>query len=205
MVLDGEVGQGVFQDGAREAFRLTRYGGLAVCDSNARYWDAVMRGNCFYAAQQAAAAFGTALTATAVTLTLYNPVGSQRNLVLIEATASVASVTVAGQVVYAINNSPGQAAPASVTKLASGIQNCLIGAGNNSIAAVYSAATLPAAPLAARVFFSCSGTSSPTTETIMDPIDGKLIITPGSMVTIQGITTNATGILSMMWEEVLNP
>jgi hypothetical protein len=205
MNVEGKAGQAIVQDGGDSDIRLTRYAGAATCDSNARYWDAVTRGNVFVAELQAAATFGTALTATAVTLTLFNPAGSGKNLVLIEGSASLVTITAAGQVVYAVNDTPGQAAPTVTTALANFPKNALIGGGSSSVASVFTAATLPAAPRAYRVLFSVAATAATGLSPVMliDPIDGKLTLMPGMMVTLQGITIAGSGLLGLMWEEVL--
>jgi hypothetical protein len=201
MLSEATVGQRVLQDGNETELRLTRYGGLAVNHANVRFYDCVSRGNCFVVSQQAAAALGTALTATAVTLTLYNPTASGRNLVLIESTLVVPVATSAGQVVYAVNDTAGQAAPATTT--AATIRNCLLGAGSASQARAFTAATLPSVPVAVRNLAGIISATPGGVHTIVDNVDGKLIITPGTMVTIQGITTNATGVISLLWEEVV--
>jgi hypothetical protein len=203
MIADGKAGQNIVQDGAESELRLGRYGALAMMSSHARYYDAVVRGNVFVASLQSAVALGTALTATAVTFTLYNPAGSGKNLVIMQTSLAVVVATTAGFVVYAVNGTPGQAVPATVTVLASGIQNALVGGGSNPTGVVYSAATLPAAPVARRVLGGIISTTPGGVHTIVDQIDGGIVLTPNMAVTIQGITTNATGVIGMVWEEVL--
>lgn len=200
MDAEGVVGQRTAGDGSDLPYRLTRYLAIAVAEAHGLYYDAISRGNCFYASQQAAAALGTALTATAVTMTLYNPTGSQKNLQLMEVQLAVPVATTAGQVVYAVNGVAGQVAPTGTTVLASGIQNALIGGGTNPVGVVYSAATLPAAPIARRVLAGIVSTTPGGVHSFVDR--PGMILQPGMMVTIQGITTNATGIISFLWEEV---
>jgi hypothetical protein len=154
------------------------------------------------ASQQAAAAFGTALTATAVTLTLFNPAGSGKNLVLMQTTVAIVTATTAGFLVYAINGTVGQAAPSATTPLASGIQNALVGGGASPVGAVYSAATLPAAPVARRVLAGIISTTPGGVHTIVDNVDGAIVLGPGMALTVQGVTSNATGVISYLWEEV---
>jgi hypothetical protein len=201
--LEGEAGQVVTQDGANRTLRLTRYTGLAVTPAHGDYYDAVSRGNCFQASLQSAVALGTALTLTAVTFTLFNPAASGKNLVLLETTLAIPVATTAGQVVYAVNDTPGQAAPTGTAVVTGGPKNCLLGSGAASVAQVFSAANLPLAPVARRVLAGIISTTPGGVHHIVDRVDGKMILTPGTMVTIQGITTNATGIIGMMWEEVL--
>lgn len=200
MLAEGRAGQTTVQDGADRELRLVRTGAVAVADAHGRHYDAVTRGNCFVVSQQAAAALGTALTATAVTLTLYNPAGSGKNLVLLQATLAIPVATTAGFVAYAVNDTPAQAVPATTT--ATTIRNAQLGSGNASVARAYTAATLPAAPVAVRVLAGIISTTPGGVHTIVDNVDGGIILTSNTAVTIQGVTTNATGVISLLWEEV---
>src|SRR5436190_14795969 len=64
--------------------RVGATGALAVQHAHARFHEAVSRGKLFSASMQAGASLGTSLTATAVTLTLYNPAASGFWLSLLE-------------------------------------------------------------------------------------------------------------------------
>src|SRR5437867_8535125 len=91
-------------------------GGQRLQQAHALFFDAVMRGNCFYASMAAGAALGTALTATAVTLTIYNPLGSGIYVVLIDCTLSFsAALNAAGnsQYIHAVNAILSSAAPSA--------------------------------------------------------------------------------------------
>lgn len=201
MKIEARVAQGVAADGALDELRLTRQKGLATADAHGRYFDAVDRGNCFFACLTSPCTWGTALTATAVTYTLYNPSGSGKNLVLLETTATVITQTAAGSVVYAVNDIPGQVIPVTTTALT--IRNCKLGGGASSVARAYSAATLPAAPIAVRNFFSVAATAATGLSPVIltDEVAGRIILPPNTAVTLQGITIAGTGFVSMLWEE----
>lgn len=199
-LLIGQVGTTGVGDGSSRSARGGRYGAQAVMQSHASNFDAVDRGNMFMCSMQAAAALGTGLTATAVTFTLHNPSGSGKNLVIVQTTLAVVVGTTAGFVVYAVNDTPAQAAPATTTALT--IRNCNLGAGSASVARVFSVATLPAAPVATRVLAGIISTTPGGVHSIVDMVNGGIILPENTSVTIQGITTNATGVISMMWEEV---
>ena len=111
---------------------------------------------------------------------------------------------------YAVNGIKGQAAPSSTTPLAAAnIFPALIGSGYSPAAQVYTAATLPATPVVARIFplsAYCTATTQ-LAETALhgiDYVEGALCLAPGTMVTIQGIasTTGVTGAISMSWAEI---
>lgn len=197
------AGQVIAADGSEIPNRLGRHSSQADTDSHAGYGDSVGRGNCFVASTQSHVNFGVALTATAVTLTLYNPNGSGKNLVLLEAAATV-SGTVASSIVYAVNDVPGQAIPTATTALV--VRNAQLGTAGGTVAQVFSVATLPAAPVAVRSMFSWTATNSTgqSPRSFIDKIDGRLILTPNTAVTLQGVGSvgGIIGIMSMVWEEV---
>ena len=155
---------------------------------------------------QAGASLGTALTSTAVTLTLYNPVNSGIWCVLLETTLGITTgLAAAGATAYvhAVNVNPFAAAPTSVTNAT--IRNCLLG-GTTGLANAYTAATLPAAPVVARTPFTSRVIgATPVSEfsvSFIDNTDGKIILTPNTAVTLQCIGTASSGIVGFIWEEV---
>jgi|SRR5579864_173073 len=188
------------------SFRLTKTGAMAVLDAHARFMEAVENGNCYFASMQAGASLGTALTATAVTLTIYNPAGSGVNLVIMEASVGITTgLAAAGTsvLVYAVNNNLNAAAPTATTNaiITNALLNNLTGKGK-----AFTAATLSAVPTVAKILWSnrLIG-ATPVTEiagVYVDQVDGKIIIPQGACLTIQGIGTAISGILSVMWEEV---
>ena len=199
-IVIGQVGAAGVGDGSSRSFRGGRYGALAMMDCHGRYFDCVDRGNVFCCAMQASAALGTGLTATAVTFTLYNPAGSGKNLVILQTSLAAITVSTAGMVVYAVNDVPGQAAPATTTALT--IRNAKLGAGGASVARVFSVATLPAAPVSVRILAGIVGAATPLmVASIIDDVAGAIILTENTAVTIQGITSNINGAAGMFWEE----
>lgn len=206
MIIEARAGQGNVADGSQIPLRVGRTTSLAVMDAHSRYYDAVSRGNCFVAATSTApVALGTALTATAVTLTLHNPPASNRLAVLMHTQLAIASnISSSGIIVYAVNNTPGQAIPSSVTQITP--QNLLLAAGTNPTMRAYSAATLPATPTATRILWSNTAfTNLAGQSMILDNIDGAIVLTPNTSVTIQAVAGTAPlGTISMAWEEV-NP
>jgi hypothetical protein len=171
-------------------------------DAHARFQNAVQQGNVYGACNTAAVTFGTALTATAVTFTLYNPLGSGVSLVLWRVSLAVAAASTAGSIVYAINNNIAAAIPSTVTAITGGPKNCLVGSPKAAQGLAYSVATLPATPLALKAFAFVPVTATAGTGNIEDPLDGMIILQPNCAVTMQGITCVGTGIFSCIWEEV---
>lgn len=204
--IQGTVGPtGTRADGSRiDDLRFDKTLAQVVTDAHGRYFEAASRpGRVFAASLQAGTALGTALTLTAVTLTLWNPAGSG---VLVSILSAGVAITTApagsAALVYAVNFNPIGAAPATVTALASGSRAMPLGSEVVPVAKVYSAATLPAAPVAARVLATVLATGSTGVGYFRDDVAGAIVLAPNSCVTIQNIGTAMSGIVDIMWEEI---
>lgn len=197
--VQGRVGkQGPYGLGTvSDLLRIGSDGALCTQNAHAKYAEATLRGNVFCASSQSVATFGTALTATAVTFTLYNPVASGKNLVILQTGVTVLTAGTGGHLVYAANVNPVAAIPATNTELT--IRNGLLGYGSG-VAKVYSVTTLPAAPVAVRTL--AGAITAAGVNNIVDYVDGALVLSPNTAITIQGITIVGTGLISMVWEEV---
>jgi hypothetical protein len=184
-----------------------------VGDAHGRYYEAVSRGVVFGASMQAGASLGTALTATAVTLTLYNPIGSKVNLAILEVALVLTTMLAApgapaastAVYVLAANLNSLAAAPSAVT--AATVRNELLG-GVAGVGLAYTAATLPAAPVIIRPLFGVSyseitaASIAQLATQFIDPTDAKVILAPNTAITLQAVGAATSGIVSMMWEEV---
>lgn len=206
-----EVRTGFVQagDGAVNPARAGRFGELVTQDAVGKYYEIARQGRIFVAALNAGAALGTALTATAVTVTLYNPTGSGVNLSILQGavtwTTQTAGVSVAS-LVWAVNADPSAAIPATTTALT--VRPALIGGSANSSGRAFSAATLPAIPVVARVF-PLGASQVVTTSSALgglaatDYVDGALCLAPNTAATIQQIATvTQSGIISIIWAEI---
>ena len=184
-------------DGSSDEYlRTGRQGELILNLAGGEYEEACSRGELYCACNQAEVTYGTALTATAVTFTLYNPVGSTHDLVLLQIGIATRTSSTAGHLVLAANVNNAAAAPATNTELT--IRNCKLD-GSAGVAKAYSATTLPAAPLAIMALMSMGVTV--TGEGQFVDVKGGVILGPNTAVTVQGITVVGTGIISMTWRE----
>lgn len=219
MLLEGKVGVQNIVDGSLTAPRLGRLGELMTNDTVGKYYELSRRGQIFMAAMQAGASLGTALTVTAVTLSLYNPLSSGVDVALLQCTVlptNVPQTTTATYeaFAYAVNMGPIITAPASNTAaiIVPGLLNVngSIAAGTGGgIARCYRATTLPDTPIIARwhpmSFSNMLTTNNMTGGGIgIDNIDGALVLGQGTIVTLQGIatTTATTGVVSFVWAEI---
>ncbi len=186
-------------DGAEATYpRTDRFHSLRLAPCVAEYEEMCARGELFYACNQATVTYGTTLTATAVTFTLYNPQGSPVDLVLLGVGTSPRTCTVAGEIVLAANVNPSAAVPATNTSLQ--VYNAKLD-GSAGYGVAYSVTTLPAAPVAIRTL-AFGVTTTPTAAGIIwDDVKGAVILGPNTAVTVQGITFAGVGLISMLWRE----
>lgn len=210
MLAEGRVGPIQAIDGSINPVRSTKTGEIAISDAHGRYHEAVSRGRMYNASIQAGTSLGTVLTLTGVTLTLYNPLASGVLLSLVEVTVALTTDLAAAAAATSIftlaaNVNPLAVAPASNTLAV--VRNCLLG-GAAGVGQAYTATTLPAIPVVARVIGGSSITEpsaagvAKSAALIVDNTDGKLVLAPNTAVTLQAIGAAISGVVSMIWEEV---
>jgi len=209
--VDSKVGSLDKNDGTYQYLASGRHGDLILSEALGEYYELAKSGRLFGTSRQAGAVFGTALTATAITYTLYNPPGSMFDLVLLQTcvTMSAGQVTTTNApiVVYGASLVTEEVNPITNTELV--IRNARLG-GPGSWAKAWSASTLPSAPIVIRVHPAAHvcqnlGTviQAPGNAGI-DYVNGAIVLGPNTGVTLQGIatTTQVTMIASMLWAEL---
>jgi hypothetical protein len=190
--------------GAYENLRIETDRSLATFTAHPEYYDTVIRGATFTAGTAASGvAPGTSIGTTAA-FTLYNPVGSGVNVVVLQTTMSFISGTLgAGTVHYVVNNNP---AAAAVTGTAITPINNLLG-GAVSQARAFTTATLPASPTILRPFTSLTAITTSTAVQlyqVIEDVRGSIIITPGCALSLEATAAAGTSPLvcyGMTWEE----
>lgn len=177
--------------------RTDRFHSQRMVQSAAEYEEAASRGELFYAANQSTVTWDTLLELATQTFTLYNPIGSLVDLVLLEVGITTRTMTAGGSWVLAANVNNAAAAVTFASTLT--VRNAkLDGAAGTGIASA--SATLPAIPVAIR---TCGyGQTTPTCAGyICDKVKGGVIIAPNTAVTLQSITLAGVGLVSMLWRE----
>jgi hypothetical protein len=181
------------------------YGDALVADSMARYYNMVKRGNVFFAANSAVQALSVN-SATATGLILSNPVGSGKNLIILDCTIAIASVPGAISEIVLTGNDGGAATVTHTAALT--VRNALMGSGaprQSSVAFADSQATIPATPTVFRTFGSylwiATAANVIGTPVIKDEVAGALVLGPGTVVSVQAVTTAISVIASMTWAE----
>ena len=146
-----------------------------------------------------------AVTTSMTGVILYNPAGSNKKFIIVDAgwvwTTAPAAVHNIGMALAA----PNVTVPATLTAIGSGVL-AADGSGNsgNSVARAYDAATLPAAPVIVRWSFGATyGTAVGIGPgRLVDYIEGAIVLVPGAVLTFAAVTTTAVGMGSLTWIEV---
>lgn len=157
--------------------------------------------NVFVASNQAAQALSTALSTTQTGFTLTNPAGSGTNLIVLQTTIAICTAPAGiSTIVYAANVNPVAAAVTQTTALT--VRPAKLGAANTAVGLAASAVTLPAAPVVVRSVGGPVATGSVSETYILDDVQGALVLTPGTALSLNCLTTAISVICAMTWQEV---
>lgn len=190
-------------DGAQRPPALSKRLAALATNISAKYYLDAKAGRIFHASTAVTGvAPGTAIGTTAA-FSLYNPVGSGVDLVILEASMGYVSGTLgAGVIDYVANIDPSAAATTgtAITKV-----NAYLG-GTASAARAFTTATIPA-PTVVRPFASLTASLASTAVApfqIIDIVDGQIIVSPGCTISLHG--TAAAGstplvVFGMTWCE----
>lgn len=157
--------------------------------------------NIFVASTQAGQATSTGLSTTQTGITLTNPFGSGKTLVVLQFRGAVSAAPGgASALVLAANVNPNAAAVTQTTPLT--VRAANLGNAKAGVGLAASAVTLPAAPVVVRALQSPVAASSITPGPVSDDVNGALCIAPGCALSLSSITTAVTGVWSIVWEEI---
>jgi hypothetical protein len=205
MISELRTGPQFAGDGATIIQRSGRTGATVVTDAHGRFVEAVQRGNVYFAANQTGVTTQAGLSATTPVLTLFNPKGNTKNLAILYAGVTFSVAFAAAAVVWLAVNS--NIAAADVTGTAATVRNALVGNGNTPSASAFTAATLPAAPVAISVLgvgLTGAITTVPSLSSMGRVYDGSILIAPGGALSFQ--TSAASGasatFAELAWEEI---
>lgn len=155
----------------------------------------------FLASTQAGQATSTGLSTTQTGITLTNPAGSGKTLVLLQLNGAVSAAPAgAAPLVLAANVNPVAAAVTQTTPLT--VRKANLGVAGTGAGLAASAVTLPAAPVVVAAIQAPVAASSITPANINVSFDGSISVAPGCAISLSSITTAVTGIWSIIWEEI---
>lgn len=203
MEIAGYVGPRTAADGTLTTMRLGKDASQVVQDGHGRYQEPVLRGGVYSAANQASQALSLFNTTTSTGLILTNPLGSGKNLVLLEVIAFIsAAITAVASVVLAGSTAVTATAVTHTTPITP--RNNLIG-GAAGVGLVDSAATVSATPVILRELFGWHWVTAGTPAAqlgVKDIVDGAIILPPGTYVQLASVTAAHSVIGSFTWEEI---
>lgn len=155
----------------------------------------------YVASTQAGQATSTGLSTTQTGITLTNPSGSGKTLVLLQLNGAVSAAPAgAAPLVLAANVNPVAAAVTQTTPLT--VRKANLGVSGTGAGLAASAVTLPAAPVVVAAIQAPVAGSAITPGPINVSFDGSLCVAPGCAISLSSITTAVTGIWSLVWEEI---
>lgn len=146
-----------------------------------------------------------AVSTTATGVILYNPVGSNKMIFIVDGSfAWVTAPAAVHNIGWAVM-APNITTPTGLTAIGSGVQSCQgYGSAGNAVAQMYDAATLPAAPVMRRIFGGAAYGSGvgESPFSIIDYVDGALAVPAGGAIVFAAVTTTLAGLGSMTWIEI---
>ena len=201
MLMELKQGVQTIAAGGYSVGRGARSGALVTCDAHGRFAEAVRTGNVYIGANPLGTPVTTqaGLSATTPALTVYNPSTSLVNLEILTITIGITTAPAANTQLCLAYNLATAVAPASTT--AATLVNAKVGTTAIGTGAAYRIATLATAPVACRILGGIEAASSTAFDSIIDHVDGEIIVTPGVAVSIQATTAVAI-VATISWEEV---
>jgi len=159
-----------------------------------------------YVAANVSAKSVIAVTTAMTGCILFNPIGSGKKFVIIDAGFAWTTQPGAIQNMGLALAKPNITAPATLTAIGSGIQKADgSGTAAESVAFAWDAATLPVAPVAVRWFAGSlwvTAGANMDAYNVVDHINGALCLVPGAALAFTVVTTTMVGLCSISWAEV---
>ena len=202
MIVQGQAGVQVNQDGTITNLRVGKNGELIVGDVHGKYFEPTRRGNRYYAANQAAVTTTVALAATYTGLVVSNPASSPVDLVIDKCSFALSVAPVA---IATIGLFTGYSAAGLVTHTTplTSIAGHYVG-NPKGYALADGAATLNGTPqwiMQLQNGFTAAALPGGVTPAYVD-LEGSVVVPPGGYIGIGSLTV-VVGFGSIAWEEVL--
>lgn len=212
MLIQGQVGPSSVQSsaaGTNPTIRQGQLGDVIVTELHGRYYEQAYRGSVFSLSVSTAAAITAYVGAAAGTpqIAVYNPVGSGKNLAILQASYNnVVSASGAGTVAWGVWFGPTVAPTAATNAVATNMAT-LQKAGSiascwTNTALTSSTALLNQYPVGFYYWATAAGVAAP--QMTVAEIAGSIIVPPGCMFALGGTAalTSATWTGNVTWEEV---
>lgn len=195
---------GSFGNNSTQTMSLGRSAEQLVAQLHGKYYTAALAGKVFILATATA---GTTIpvqaTNLASTFTLLNPITSSVNVELIDYTlGTTTATTVVGDISLYYQSGVGTSNAALTSTTALTIRNALLGGGGSAVSSGYSAATFTSTT-GTNLFrcYTLAGFGAVTTTNatpIRTEFDGKIILPPGTAVTVAGFAAQTAAMCQTM-------
>lgn len=207
--IQGQIGPVTANDGSQPNFRQGRTSEQIVSDAHGRYNEAVSRGNVYSLTVNAGAA--TAFTGGAAGtpfVSIYNPVGSGKNLVVLHASvANRVAASAAGSVGFdfwggvSVANTGTLTTPTNMLTLQ---KSGSVALGSSNAATTSTTAISANGPLLMAGAYYWATAAGAIQAPLFCDVGGLVVCAPGNLVAFGGTAalTSATYDVSMIWEEV---
>lgn len=203
------VGPRLASDGSTNTARSNRTGSLVTTDAHGRYTEAVVRGNVYSLTVSggAATAFVGGAAGTPL-VSIYNPIGSGKNLVVLSASvASRVAASAAGTVGFNIwggvsaSNSGTLTTPTNMYTL---VKSGSVALGSSNAATTSTTAISANGPLYNIGTYYWATAAGAIAGPLLADIAGSIVCAPGNLIALGGTAalTSATYDVSMIWEEI---
>lgn len=188
--------------GANATIPQDQQGAPIVTELHGKYYVVAKSGNLFVAALTSAATIPVNAATLASKFCLVNPIGSGRNLELVDIDIDLAVANTLAQ--YTLVYQTGATAIAGLGTLTAGtIQNAFVGgSGQNSVCTFYTAAAHTGTPTLYTTLFGDTATGEAGNKHY--DFDGKVLVPPGTIIDVATLTNAgpASGALvSLRWAE----
>lgn len=205
--MKGRVGPVTLTDGSIREVSLDRSSAQRTSFAHGRWYEAASRGTVFMSSTAAAGvAPGTAL-GTTMAYVLHNPAGSDVDLSVLAVSMGYVSGTLGAGVIVAASYIESATNAAAVVAGAT-VATCTRLGTNLPKGQAFSAGTLSAAPLIMFPLFDLTAKTAASAlqnSPFVKPVNGAIIVTPGTALAIGGISAAGTDplvIIGVMWEEI---
>lgn len=168
--------------------------------SNEWFLEHARLGNMFTACSAGAVTLST-VNATCTGLSLSNPAGSDKLLVVKSVSFTPSTAPAGASVVgIAVHTALSETATTHTTPMV--VHNAIAGRGQSAVGKADASSTLASTPLWWRPMGSVVAGSSITPTKYKEELNGDLIIPPGGAMSLSYLTTAAVGIASVTWVEI---
>lgn len=210
--VSGQAGPRIAQDGGITELRTGRMSELVTTNAHGKYYEAVSRGNVYTISTALAGTTNVAgnvappAAAAATILSLYNPLGSGINAIMMKTVlGNVSGTPGAGGFAYCSSWAN------RVTAAQNATPRCNLLGGKNPTCQGFTQTALTSGlvhvvlrPIGFTSFAAAVAAANPNLV-FTDYLDGEIIVPPGGILTIASAATGTTHIVyaAMTWEEVL--